>query len=101
MVLLPRWSGSRPAGISGSSASRACTVLDMSDNLRMLAEYSNAMDAGDPRAVDEFWPPDVVSRVTDRVALDRVGTDVRDGEQEWWAQHWGGPRCQQDLGYTR
>jgi predicted ester cyclase len=58
----------------------------MSDNLRMLAEYSNAMDAGDTEAVYEFWSPDFVSHVTDRVAPDRVGTDVRDGEQEWWTQ---------------
>jgi predicted ester cyclase len=36
--------------------------------------------------VYEFWSPDFVSHVTERVSPERVGTDVRGGEQEWWQQ---------------
>jgi predicted ester cyclase len=58
----------------------------MSENLRMLGAYSAAMDAGDTEAVYRFWSDDFVSHVTERVDPDRVGTDVRDQEQEWWQQ---------------
>jgi predicted ester cyclase len=58
----------------------------MSDNLRTLAEYSDAMFKGDTDAVYEFWAPEFHSHVTDRVAPDRVGDDVRGDEQEWWRQ---------------
>ena len=58
----------------------------MSDNLRMLGAYSAAMEAGDGAAVFEFWSDDFVSHVTERVSPDRVGTDVRGQEQEWWQQ---------------
>ena len=58
----------------------------MSDNLRMLGAYSAAMEAGDGTAVFEFWSDDFVSHVTERVSPDRVGTDVRGQEQEWWQQ---------------
>ena len=58
----------------------------MSDNLRMLGKYSAAMDAGDTEAVFEFWSEDFVSHVTERVSPERVGTDVRGNEQEWWQQ---------------
>ena len=58
----------------------------MSENLRMLGEYSAAMDRGDTEAVFAFWAPDFVSHVTARVAPDRVGSDVRGDEQEWWQQ---------------
>jgi predicted ester cyclase len=58
----------------------------MSDNLRMLGAYSAAMEAGDGTAVYEFWSDDFVSHVTERVSPDRVGTDVRGQEQEWWQQ---------------
>jgi steroid delta-isomerase-like uncharacterized protein len=56
----------------------------MSDNLRLLAKYSAAMDAGDTEAVFEFWSPDFHSHVTERVAPERVGEDVRGDEQQWW-----------------
>jgi predicted ester cyclase len=56
----------------------------MSDNLRLLAKYSEAMDSGDTQAVFEFWSPDFVTHVTERVAPERVGDDVRGDEQEWW-----------------
>jgi predicted ester cyclase len=56
----------------------------MSANLAVLAEYSNAMFAGDQEAVFAFWSPDFHSHVTDRVAPDKVGTDVRGNELEWW-----------------
>jgi steroid delta-isomerase-like uncharacterized protein len=58
----------------------------MSDNLRMLGKYSAAMEAGDTDAVFEFWSPDFVTHVTERVSPDRVGTDVRGDEQIWWQQ---------------
>lgn len=58
----------------------------MSDNLRTLAKYSEAMDSGDTEAVYEFWAPEFHSHVTSRVAPDRVGEDVRGEEQRWWQQ---------------
>ena len=57
----------------------------MSQNLKLLGEYSNAMFSGDTEAVFGFWSPDFVSHVTERVAPERVGEDVRGDEQEWWA----------------
>ena len=58
----------------------------MSENLRLLGKYSAAMDSGDTDAVFEFWSPDFVSHVTERVSPERVGTDVRGNEQEWWRE---------------
>jgi steroid delta-isomerase-like uncharacterized protein len=58
----------------------------VSDNLRLLAKYSAAMDAGDSGAVFEFWSEDFQSHVTERVSPERVGTDVRGEEQLWWEQ---------------
>lgn len=60
--------------------------MRMSDNLRILAEYSAAMDAGDTDAVFAFWGEEFESHVTQRVSPDRVGTDVRGEEQVWWQQ---------------
>jgi predicted ester cyclase len=59
---------------------------DMSDNLRLLAKYSAAMDSGDTEAVYEFWSPDFHSHVTERVSPERVGSDVRGEEQQWWKE---------------
>jgi steroid delta-isomerase-like uncharacterized protein len=58
----------------------------VSDNLRLLAKYSAAMDSGDSAAVFEFWSEDFHSHVTERVSPERVGTDVRGEEQVWWEQ---------------
>jgi predicted ester cyclase len=58
----------------------------MSDNLRLLAKYSAAMDSGDTEAVYEFWSPGFHSHVTERVSPERVGSDVRGEEQQWWEQ---------------
>jgi predicted ester cyclase len=58
----------------------------MSENLKVLAEYSQAMFEGDTEAVFDFWSPDFHSHVTDRVSPGRVGTDVRGEEQAWWRQ---------------
>ena len=58
----------------------------MSDNLRTLAKYSEAMESGDTEAVYEFWAPEFHSHVTSRVAPGRVGEDVRGEEQKWWEQ---------------
>jgi predicted ester cyclase len=58
----------------------------MSANLKLLGDYSAAMFRGDTEAVYEFWSPDFVSHVTERVSPEAVGTDVRGHEQEWWRQ---------------
>ena len=58
----------------------------MSANLAMLGAYSDAMFAGDQEAVFSYWAPDFHSHVTDRVRPDKVGTDVRGNELEWWNQ---------------
>ena len=58
----------------------------MSQNLKTLAEYSDAMFRGDTDAVFEFWAPEFHSHVTERVAPKRVGEDVRGHELEWWTQ---------------
>jgi predicted ester cyclase len=58
----------------------------MSENLKLLGEYSKAMFGGDTAAVFEFWSPDFHSHVTERVAPERVGTDIRGDEQEWWSE---------------
>jgi predicted ester cyclase len=58
----------------------------MSQNLKILGEYSDAMLRGDTDAVFDFWSPDFQSHVTARVSPDRVGSDVRGEEQEWWRQ---------------
>lgn len=56
----------------------------MSENLKMLGAYSDAMFSGDTTAVFDFWAPEFMSHVTGRVAPERVGEDVRGDEQEWW-----------------
>ncbi|WP_426571286.1 ester cyclase [Aquihabitans sp. McL0605] len=58
----------------------------MSENLKVLGDYSDAMFAGDTEAVFSFWAPEFHSHVTDRLAAHRVGEDVRGDEQEWWEQ---------------
>ena len=58
----------------------------MTDNLRLLAKYSEAMDAGDTDAVYEFWSESFHSHVTERVSPEKVGTDIRGEEQLWWDQ---------------
>ena len=58
----------------------------MSDNLRLLAKYSAAMETGDSEAVFEFFSSDFHSHVAERVSPERVGTDVRNEEQQWWQQ---------------
>jgi len=58
----------------------------MSDNLRTLAQYSEAMESGDTDAVYQFWAREFHSHVTSRVAPERVGDDVRGEEQKWWEQ---------------
>ena len=58
----------------------------MSENLKLLGRYSAAMQAGDGAAVFEFWAPEFVSHVTERVSPDRVGEDVRGEEQRWWQE---------------
>jgi predicted ester cyclase len=56
----------------------------MSENLKRLGAYSDAMIAGDVEAVYSYWSPDFVSHVTDRVNPAAVGTDIRGHEVIWW-----------------
>ena len=65
---------------------RLCHNAAMSDNLRILGAYSDAMERGDREAVFEFWAPEFHSHVTERVNPALVGTDVRGQELEWWTQ---------------
>ena len=58
----------------------------MSENLRLLGEYSKAMEAGDERAVFAFFSPDFHTHVAERVSPDVVGTDIRGEELRWWTQ---------------
>ena len=56
----------------------------MSENLRILGQYSARMSAGDYDAVYEFFAPDFVSHVTARVSPEAVGTDIRPQERKFW-----------------
>ena len=56
----------------------------MSENLRLLGEYSKAMESGDEQAVFAFFAPEFTSHVTSRVNPDKVGTDIRFEELKWW-----------------
>jgi predicted ester cyclase len=58
----------------------------MSENLKLLGEYSKAMEAGDEEAVFAFFAPEFMSHVTERVNPDAVGSDIRREELEWWTQ---------------
>jgi len=58
----------------------------VSENLRVLGKYSAAMESGDSDAVYEFFSEDFHSHVTERVSPERVGTDLRGDEQQWWQQ---------------
>jgi predicted ester cyclase len=42
------------------------------------------MQTNDSEAVFEFFSPDFHSHVSERIAADRIGTDVRGEEQAWW-----------------
>ncbi|HXX90544.1 MAG TPA: ester cyclase [Acidimicrobiales bacterium] len=58
----------------------------MSENLRVLGKYSAAMQTGDSEAVYEFFSEDLQSHVAERISPERVGTDQRGDEQQWWRQ---------------
>ena len=53
-------------------------------NLQILGAYSARMAAGDSDAVFEFFAPDFVSHVTERVTPEAVGTDIRPHERTFW-----------------
>lgn len=61
-------------------------MSSMSENLALLGAYSDAMTRGDRDAVFEYWAPDFVSHVTERVNPSAVGSDIRGYEVEWWTQ---------------
>jgi predicted ester cyclase len=58
----------------------------MSENLKLLGRYSEAMQTGSSDAVFGFFAPNFHSHVTERVSPERVGVDVRGEEQRWWRQ---------------
>jgi steroid delta-isomerase-like uncharacterized protein len=60
--------------------------VPMSENLKLLGAYSEAMAAGDEEAVFSFFAPDFHSHVADRVNPDVVGTDIRGEELRWWTE---------------
>jgi predicted SnoaL-like aldol condensation-catalyzing enzyme len=49
-------------------------------------DFRIALVRGDREAVFEFWAPEFVSHVTERVNPVMVGSDVRGQELEWWTQ---------------
>jgi predicted ester cyclase len=61
-------------------------MVTMSENLKILGAYSDAMAAGDEQAVFSFFAPEFASHVTARVNPDEVGQDIRGQELEWWTQ---------------
>lgn len=56
----------------------------MSKNLHNLAIYSERMAKGDYRAVYEYFADTFMSHVTERVVPERVGTDIRGHEKDFW-----------------
>jgi predicted ester cyclase len=56
----------------------------MSDNLRILAQYSTRMAAGDYDAVYDVFAPEFASHVTARVSPGAVDTDIRNQEHKFW-----------------
>lgn len=56
----------------------------MSKNLHNLALYSDRMAKGDYSAVYEYFGDTFMSHVTRRVAPERVGTDIRGHEKDFW-----------------
>ena len=58
----------------------------MSDNLRLLGKYSDAMASGADDAVYEFFSPDFHSHVSERTDPSVIGTDIRGSEQKWWRE---------------
>jgi predicted ester cyclase len=54
------------------------------NNLKVLGEYSAKMLGGDYDAVFDYFAPDFMSHVTDRVNPEAVGTDVRQHEKTFW-----------------
>jgi predicted ester cyclase len=58
----------------------------MSENLKLLGEYSKAMAVGDEEAVFTFFAPEFRSHVTARVNPAVDGTDIRGEELRWWTE---------------
>ena len=56
----------------------------MSENLRILGQYSARMAAGDYDAVYEYFAPDFMSHATERVSPEAVGRDIRPDEHKFW-----------------
>lgn len=72
-------------------------MADISDNLRVLAEYSEKMSTGDYDAVYKYWSDDFHSHVTKRVNPAAVGTDVRGEERKFWEE---GKRAFEDFKFS-
>jgi predicted ester cyclase len=58
----------------------------VSENLKLLGEYSARMEEGDEQAVYDFFAPEFRSQATDRVNPALSGTDIRGEEIKFWNQ---------------
>jgi predicted ester cyclase len=56
----------------------------VSENLKLLGEYSARMEDGDEKAVYDFFAPEFRSQATDRVNPALAGTDIRGEEIRFW-----------------
>src|SRR2546429_8313083 len=56
----------------------------MSENLRLLGEYSEAMEAGDEEAGFSFFAPEVLSHVTARGGTALLRGDLSRLAPPWW-----------------
>src|SRR5580765_3900665 len=65
---------------------RTTKGMSMSENLRLLGKYSDAMASGSDDAVYEFFSPDFHSHVSERINPEVIGTDIRGSEQKWWRE---------------
>lgn len=58
--------------------------MSISQNLKILGDYSARMAKGDYSAVYETFAPEFSSHVTARVAPEVDGTDIRHHEEAFW-----------------
>jgi len=58
--------------------------MTISENLKILGDYSTRMARGDYTAVYETFAPDFMSHVTARVAPKEDGSDIRGHEEAFW-----------------
>ncbi len=72
-------------------------MAEKRSNLKILAEYTARVQNGDTQAVYEYFAPEFVTHVAERVAPEVVGLDVRFGEVMFWEES---ARAFQDRVFT-